>query len=144
MCDSQIIHGIGFDNFSIFGLTVLILAGGLVVLLNQTVPTVVRLLQRFKHKGLSRQEEWRLTHSLQLQRKAFKGAGIGSWEGKDREVLVTARSQTFSLPVSVSHSATLLPYSPLPQLHSPQQYDPLMEKDGAGFVGYPYTNGPPY
>jgi hypothetical protein len=143
MCQSQIIRGTSFYNFSIFGLTVLIGAGALIVILNQTLAAVVGLVQRFTHRGLSRQEEWRLTHSLQLQRMAFEGAGIGSWEGKDRAVPVTACAQMFSLPVDVpAYGAALPPYSSVPQQPpSSQPYDPLMKNYGIGTNFNTYTEG---
>ncbi|KAL9620728.1 MAG: hypothetical protein Q9160_004741 [Pyrenula sp. 1 TL-2023] len=131
MCQNQKVRGFRFYNFSIAGLLLILIPGGLVLLANQITSGMVGFIQGMTLKGLSRRREWRLTHNLQLQRMAYEGARIGSWEGQDNAVPWTAKDDVFGLPCDLAvasiHSRTES-YSPLPQQ---QYYSPSIDNIGS-------------
>lgn len=130
MCKSQKIRGTDFYNFSVAGLLLILLPGGLVLLANQIASVLVSFIQGITLKGLSRRREWRLTHNLQLQRMAYEGARIGSWEGQDDAVPVTAKGDVFGLPCDLAVASIYSraeSYSPLPQQ---QYYSPSIDDTG--------------
>ncbi|KAL9113385.1 MAG: hypothetical protein Q9227_002426 [Pyrenula ochraceoflavens] len=98
MCNSQKIRGTAYYNFSVVSLLTILIVGGVILLANQTVIPLVSLAQRLTGKGLSREQEWRQTYTLQLQRMAYEGAQIGRWQRTDKDVPVTVYGETFGPP----------------------------------------------
>jgi hypothetical protein len=92
-CRNQIIHQDNFSNFSVLGITVIFVFGGIIICASLVLETIVSSLQiRFK-RGLYRQVRWRLDSTLQWQRMAFEGADMGIWSGGAEEVPVTEKGE---------------------------------------------------
>lgn len=127
MCHTQKFRGTNFYNFKVLGLALILVPGGLIIIANQMAPSIIGLIQRITGKGLSRRREWDLTHDLQLQRMAYEGARIGTWESRESAVPVTLNGEVFRLPCDPATAPMYSPYrsySPLPQqqLSSSQTY----------------------
>jgi hypothetical protein len=142
VCANQKIRDSHFYSFSVLGLTITLLVGGFIVLLNLCLSTIVGWFQRFSGKGIHRAEHWRLDHSLQVQRMAYENAGIGRWRGKHSLVPVTGKGERFDKPTrAVAEGSTALsplfapntgysPYTPVPQ----EAYPFFKPEQGIGIV----------
>lgn len=101
VCKAQKIRDPEFYSLSLPGLIVTVVVGGAIVLVNLGLSTVVGCIQRLTGKGLSRMEDWKTDHMLQVQRMAYENAGIGVWSKRDGLVPVTEKGQRFGKPMSM-------------------------------------------
>jgi hypothetical protein len=89
ICDSQKIRRTDYSSFNLAALVVVIVLGGLIICTNMCLSLVTGHIQRRKDKGDHRRLAWILDSTLQLQRMAHEGQGIGSWSGGAGEVPIT-------------------------------------------------------
>ena len=97
LCDSQIIKappGSRATSFSTVGVAVILAIGGIIILTHIILEYIVTNVIPTKNYRLLR---WALDDKLQLQRLAFEGAGVGSWNAGIGTVPTTTRSQTFEM-----------------------------------------------
>jgi hypothetical protein len=92
-CGNQIIRQDNFSNFSVLGISVIFVVGSIVICVSLVLENVVSYLQIRFQRGLYHQVRWQLDSTLQLQRKAFEGADMGTWSGGAGEVPVTAKGE---------------------------------------------------
>ena len=94
LCGMQKIRGNnGFLSFSVLGVAIILILGGLFILVSLVLDPVVGFVrQRFDwddHKRL----QWAVDEKLQLQRLAFEGAGQGRWKGGVESIPTTLSSR---------------------------------------------------
>ncbi|KAL1605012.1 hypothetical protein SLS60_004555 [Paraconiothyrium brasiliense] len=97
LCESQIIKvppGSNATSFSTLGVAIILTVGGLVILAHVILEYIVANVVPTKNYKLVR---WALDDKLQLQRLAFEGAGVGSWNAGIGAVPTTKRTQTFGM-----------------------------------------------
>ena len=82
MCTRQIIRRNDFASFNVLGLALIFILGGLIVIVNLTLRSVVNRLQQATPKGQHRIREWDVNGTLKLQRIAFQKHGTGLEVGK--------------------------------------------------------------
>ncbi|KAL8872035.1 MAG: hypothetical protein Q9174_002268 [Haloplaca sp. 1 TL-2023] len=106
VCQRQKIRGIGgFLSFSILGVAIILIVGGLIILTSIFLDMIVGFIQRrFKwsdHKRL----QWATDEKLQLQRLAYEEAGQGQWLGGTDAVPTTSKDQLlgFGLDTDRNH-----------------------------------------
>jgi len=97
MCMDQKVIRTDYASFSIFGLTMILVLGSLIIVINLTLETLAGAIQKRTSKGEYRQLEWGLTETLQLQRLAYEGRDIGTWKGAVNEIPVTAYGESFGV-----------------------------------------------
>ena len=99
-CENQIITDSSFFCFSILGMVIILVIGGLIVLLNLILEPLVRLFRNMRKNdhGLYKQLEWDTTATLQLQRLVYEGQGSGTWHGEPDVVPVTTHGDRFGIP----------------------------------------------
>jgi hypothetical protein len=100
MCRNQLVRDIGrHQSFSVLGLALVLVLGGVIIVLGMVADTIVGWLQT-SSKGKYRRNQWVLEQKLQLQRAAYEGFGVGgAWEGKLDAV---PRTAGFDVPVPSS------------------------------------------
>ncbi len=82
MCQAQMVNDDGTTtSFSSFGLIIIFVVGGLIVLTSWTLDTTVGALQSMLKKGEYKKLNWLLDDKLQLQTMLLEGVGLGTWEG---------------------------------------------------------------
>jgi len=75
----QKIRSTGYQNFTVLGLSLILVIGCLIILFEQGMVTLVRFMEsRFK-VNLYRQLEWDSNSILELQRLAHEELGFGPW-----------------------------------------------------------------
>lgn len=105
LCDQVKILTTNYTSFSFLGVVLTLLAGGIIISTNMSLPTVVSWVQLKRGKGLHQRLEWIETNGLQLQRMACEGRGIGPWSGReDYAPSTVVVGQKFSLTkLSLEH-----------------------------------------
>ena len=106
VCQRQKIRGVGgFLSFSVLGVAIILIVGGLIILTSTFLDTAVGYIQRkFKwndHKRL----QWAIDEKMQLQRLAYEEAGQGQWHGGTDAVPMTSKGQLlgFGLDTDRNH-----------------------------------------
>ena len=99
-CENQITTDNGFYCFSVLGMAIILVIGGLIILLNLVLEPLVRLFRNVRKNdhGLYKQLEWDMTATLQLQRLVYEGQGSGTWHGEPDVVPVTTHGDCFGIP----------------------------------------------
>jgi hypothetical protein len=91
LCANQKIWSTNHYSFSMMGIFLILLGGIVVILVDVSLPYLIGWLQRRNGKGMAARLDWIESESLQLQRIAFEGRGIGPWKGKVDGVPVTTK-----------------------------------------------------
>ena len=99
-CKNQINADDSLYCFSILGMAIILVVGGLIVLVNLTLEPLVRLFRNMRKndRGLYKQLEWDTTATMQLQRLVYEGQGSGTWHGDPDVVPVTTFGDRFGIP----------------------------------------------
>jgi hypothetical protein len=95
LCSAQIVRNTAYMSFSVLGLSIIFVIGGLLIILNLILPTIVSEVRNRKSRGLHIYDEWLSDNPLHLQQRAFEETGRGTWLGKDQPVPVTGRDEKF-------------------------------------------------
>jgi hypothetical protein len=83
LCGNQVVRSENYTNFSTLAIFLVFTLGGLVIFVSLWLETVVGLMRsRWRH-GRWKQTAWWAEGTLQLQRQAFEGIGIGGWEVRE-------------------------------------------------------------
>jgi hypothetical protein len=78
-----------YQNFSLLGIVLILVGGGLLIVLGLTIDVVVGAIQRRWFHDSPGWLGWVLDEKLQLQRMAYEGAGWGVWQGQTNAIPVT-------------------------------------------------------
>ena len=99
-CENQIATDNSVYCFSVLGMAIILVIGGLIILLNLVLEPLVRLFRNMRKNdhGLYKQLEWDMTATLQLQRLVYEGQGSGTWHGEPDVVPVTTHGDRFGIP----------------------------------------------
>ena len=110
LCKQIKIRSASHTSFSVFGLLFVLITGGLIILTNIWLPSIVfRLRYRDRFRDEYKTNEWWDTGILQILRTAYEGRGVGPWEGLARDVPVTIPySMKFPALGQLSNSRTSL------------------------------------
>lgn len=96
ICRRQKIRGIGgFLSFSVLGVSIIFVLGGLIILTSLLLEIVVGFVRRVRRWNDHKRLQWAVDEKLQLQRLAFEGAGQGRWTGGTDAVPTTSKDQLF-------------------------------------------------
>ena len=102
MCENQIIRSQGGTvSFSVLGLCIILIFGGILIVTSLVIDSLVGLIRRKldwkKYKSL----QWSLDEKLQLQRLAYEEAGQGDWSGCAGSVPVMKNGVRIGVPKHV-------------------------------------------
>ena len=99
-CKNQIAADDSKYCFSVLGMAIMLVIGGVIMLVNLTLEPLIRLFRNFRKNdhGLYKQLEWDTTATLQLQRLVYEGQGTGTWHGEPDVVPVTTYGDRFGIP----------------------------------------------
>ena len=102
MCKNQIIRSQGGTiSFSVLGISIILIVGGILIVASLVVDTLVGFIRRTvkwkEHKSL----QWILDEKLQLQRLAYEEAGQGRWSGCAGSVPVMKEDDRIGVPKHV-------------------------------------------
>ncbi|KAL5360493.1 hypothetical protein BJX96DRAFT_184582 [Aspergillus floccosus] len=86
----------GRTSFSVLGVSCLLAVGGVIVLFNLALDSIMaRVGPKWFPGSAYRRLNWALDDKLQLQRMAFEGARVGHWHGQTAAVPVTDKGEMF-------------------------------------------------
>lgn len=95
----QKILSTAYTNFSVLGLVIILVVGGLIILISYTLETIIVFIE--KRRGITKHSllEWFTDETFQLQRLAHEELGVGTWEGcvGTRAVPVTEKGQLLAV-----------------------------------------------
>ncbi|KAL9620224.1 MAG: hypothetical protein Q9160_005233 [Pyrenula sp. 1 TL-2023] len=100
LCKNQKIRSASHSNFSILGLCILLIGGGLIIVLGYALEFLVSLIQtRLFGRVRYSQLEWSINDYLQMQRVAHEELGIGPWKDVKgvRAIPVTEKGQLLAV-----------------------------------------------
>ena len=97
MCHNQIVQRSGYASFSILGVAIILVVGGLIIITNLMVDIVLSPIRNRHSARVGENLEWKLASLLQLQRMAFEGRNKGTWSRLTSLVPVTEKDEEFSL-----------------------------------------------
>ena len=91
-CSAQKVHTADFTSFSFLGLGIIFVIGTFLIILSLILPYFVSIATqpRFHLYGY---DPWLQDDPLHLRQRAFEESGLGTWEGRDTDVPVTAPGQ---------------------------------------------------
>ena len=90
-CYSQLVNdSTDSSSFSVLGLAVLFIAGGLIILASLTMDTVIGFIQNKTKHGAHARMEWIIHDKLQMQRMLYRDMGLGVWHEGTQKIPVTA------------------------------------------------------
>jgi hypothetical protein len=102
MCDAQKVRSSnGTTSFSMLGVSIILVLGTFLILLNLILDTVVGLIQRKLDWGDHKRLQWVIDEKLQLQRLAYEEAGQGTWTGGANAVPVMMMEDRIGIPRNV-------------------------------------------
>lgn len=94
LCQRQKVRGVsGFLSFSVLGVSIILILGGLLIFTALVLDTLVGLIRRSSHREDHKSVQWAVDEKLQLQRLAFEGAGQGRWAGGTDAVPTTSMDE---------------------------------------------------
>ncbi|KAL8719745.1 MAG: hypothetical protein Q9225_003289 [Loekoesia sp. 1 TL-2023] len=96
----------GYISFSVLGIVIILVVGGLLIVINLVLDAIVGFLRRSLRWQDHKRLQWAMDEKLQLQRLAYQGVGQGTWSGAENFVPVTRRGELVKLPLAAEyHSA---------------------------------------
>lgn len=79
-CRSQLVNdSAGSTSFSVLGLAILLIVGGLIILVSLTIDTVVGFIQRKTGRGPHARMEWLFNDRLQTHMMLMRELHLGQW-----------------------------------------------------------------
>lgn len=123
LCLSQIIHNSTYSSFSILGMVIIFVIGGLFIILDQLAPSLQKRL--FRHRDPAVQDLWLFDDYLHLQQRAFEEAGVGKWYHRANSVPITYRPENFKPLRNARKTVVKLEVENMPSVavFSPHIYD---------------------
>lgn len=91
-CINQKIKSTAYTSFSVLGLSITIIIGGLIIVVSNFIDPLWTFLDRRKRYTYQRLE-WSLNETLQLQRMAHEELGLGTWSRTASRVPVTENNE---------------------------------------------------
>ncbi|CAI7637299.1 unnamed protein product [Penicillium viridicatum] len=83
-CKHQIIRNVtGLQNFNMLAIVIVLVVGSIIIVLGLTIDTIVGYVQRRFPGASEGWVHWTLDGVFQLQRLAYRGAGVRSWRDED-------------------------------------------------------------
>ena len=93
MCQNQKILSTEYASFSVLGIVLTLVIGGVIVVVSMTLEGVLGWFARRVHGEMSyKLLEWCSNETLQLQRMVQEELGMGTWRGATRAVPVTVEA----------------------------------------------------
>ncbi|KAF2142305.1 uncharacterized protein K452DRAFT_297623 [Aplosporella prunicola CBS 121167] len=80
LCNNQKIRSTVYTNISLFGLILILSIGTIIILLSNFIETLVSFILRRRRADIYAHLEWGVNETLQLQRLAHEGVGLGQWK----------------------------------------------------------------
>ncbi|KAL9618487.1 MAG: hypothetical protein Q9160_006806 [Pyrenula sp. 1 TL-2023] len=79
VCANQKIRSGSFTSVNVLGLSIILILGGFIIVMSFVLPSVIELLQRYRHRKAYSILEWLANDALQLQWLAHEATGSGNW-----------------------------------------------------------------
>lgn len=92
-CLSQKIRSTAYMSFSVLGLAITFILGGLMIGLSAFVESLYAAWQKRRRRGTYERLEWVSNEPLQLQRMVHEELGLGIWTGASDSVPITAPNE---------------------------------------------------
>jgi hypothetical protein len=103
MCHNQIVQRDDFTSFSILGIILILVLGGLFLVLDVCLERLIVLwYQKFQPSKAWKLRAWRGNRPLQIQSQAFEARGLGTWDRTQGDIPVTKHPESFANPFFVS------------------------------------------
>ncbi|KAJ5957343.1 hypothetical protein N7501_011622 [Penicillium viridicatum] len=83
-CKHQIVRNVtGLQNFNMLAIVIVLVLGSIIIVLGLTIDSIVGYVQRRFPGASAGWVHWTLDGVFQLQRLAYRGAGVRSWRDED-------------------------------------------------------------
>ncbi|KAF2135754.1 uncharacterized protein K452DRAFT_362977 [Aplosporella prunicola CBS 121167] len=91
LCLNQKIRSTAYTNISVFGLVIILSLGTIIILLSTFTEPLIAFILRRRRADTYAHLEWGVNETLQLQRLAHEGIGIGRWKNCSDSVPITEK-----------------------------------------------------
>jgi hypothetical protein len=100
ICQNQKIRTEGYYSFSVLGLSLVLVAGTMSIVMGQFTPNIIRAFRRRwpTDQGQYRTQEWKSGDILQLQRVALESCGVTDWIDVNNVPVSSSKSKSLKLP----------------------------------------------
>jgi hypothetical protein len=106
LCGLQKVRRSDYDSFSLLGVTLILVIGGILIVTDLFLASVVGHFQRRRTVANQKRLEWTQNGFLQLQRLAYQRGGMGTWSREEESVPLTQKNEKLGLVHSNTSSAT--------------------------------------
>ncbi len=93
IAETQKVHVADYISFSLFGVVFILVGGGTIIILSLILGPITSCLRKRRGYRPYANLEWTSNETLQLQRLAHEGIGLGAWSGTTETVPVTERGE---------------------------------------------------
>ncbi|KAL9112917.1 MAG: hypothetical protein Q9227_002781 [Pyrenula ochraceoflavens] len=81
-CQNQKIRSSSYTNFSVLGLVITLILGGIIIIVGYTLEQIIELFDTHVRRAIKYSRlEWTSNDILQTQRMAHEELGLGTWDG---------------------------------------------------------------
>jgi hypothetical protein len=105
LCSLQKVRRSDYDSFSSLGIALILVIGGILIVTDLFLASVVGHFQRGYAAANRKRLEWVQNGFLQLQRLAYQRGGMGTWTGEENSVPLTQKNEKLGLVNSDASSA---------------------------------------
>ena len=128
----------GYTSFSLFGVVITLVVGGLILFVSLFVDAFIGFMQRRINREYKVQQ-WTLDEKLQLQRMAYEKAKIGDWRNCNGKVPVTTTKMQHMGVIFADQDGKHLAYvaeyeDGMADVMGEESHTEVLK--GSGFVGY--------
>lgn len=92
-CINQKVRSTAYICFSVLGLTITLVLGGLIIIVSSLIEPLYTYLDRRRQKHRYRRLEWVTNETLQLQRMVYEELDLGTWSGASSHIPVTEKNE---------------------------------------------------
>jgi hypothetical protein len=107
LCGLQKVRRSDYDSFSLLGVTLILVIGGILIVTDLFLASVVGHFQRRRTVANQKRLEWTQNGFLQLQRPAYRRGGMGTWSREEESVPLTQKNEKLGLVHSNTSSTTI-------------------------------------
>jgi hypothetical protein len=107
LCGLQKVWRLDYDSFSLLGVTLILVIGGILIVTDLFLASVVGHFQRRRTVANQKRLEWTQNGFLQLQRLAYQRGGMGTWSREEESVPLTQKNEKLGLVHSNTSSTAI-------------------------------------
>lgn len=141
-CVDQKIRSTAYTCFSVLGLTITLVLGGLIIMVSYFVEPFCALFKRRRKNYTYKRLEWVTNETLQLQGMVHEELGLGTWIGTSSNIPVTEKNENLGV-LDVSNKEHPIMTRPIHSSEKPDGAVPSPSNTNSSFKSSGGREDPP-